>query len=115
LTLLIDQIAERTIQSAIKKGTLDNLPGKGNPIVFEDETFIPCELRMAYRMLKNAGYIPPELEQRNHIMKLCELINKVETDREITQQAIAKLKKIELKMQIKGIDTRFIYHYLSLK
>ena len=47
-------ISERRIQEAIREGLFDNLEGRGKPLVFEDETWIPEDLRMAYRVLKNA-------------------------------------------------------------
>ncbi len=40
-------------------GEFDNLPGRGKPIDLEEDSHIPFELRMTYRMLKRAG-IPPE-------------------------------------------------------
>ena len=54
-------------------GEFDNLEGRGKPLVFEDDTWIPEDLRMAYRFLKNAGCIPPELEERNEVINMCEL------------------------------------------
>lgn len=113
MTLLIDQIAEKAIQTAIDKGKLDNLPGKGKPFEFEDETFIPEELRAGYRILKNAGCLPPELEDRKHALKLCELISSIDKEDDTFGEISASLKKLELKMQVKGIDTRFVYQYLS--
>ena len=54
-------IAERRIQEAIERGEFDDLPGKGKPLhLGEDDRSVPEELRMAYRMLKNAGLLPPE-------------------------------------------------------
>ncbi|RQW63730.1 DUF1992 domain-containing protein [Vibrio viridaestus] len=106
-------MAERAIQKSIEKGDLDNLPGRGKPLELEDETFIPEELRSGYRMLKNAGYLPPELEQRNHAIQLCDLINSVETETQELQHSITALRNLELKMRMKGINTRFIYQYLT--
>jgi hypothetical protein len=50
---------EEQIQEAMEKGEFDNLPGKGKPLNLEEDQHIAPELRMAYRMLKNAN-IPPE-------------------------------------------------------
>lgn len=113
MTLLIDQMAERAIQSALDEGKLDNLPGKGQPLELEDETFIPEELRTGYRLLKNAGYLPQELEERNHAIHLCDLMSSVENDDALFKEVSSNLKKLELKMRVKGIDTRFIYQYLA--
>lgn len=38
-------------------GQFDNLPGQGRPQVLEDLSHLPEELRLAYRILKNSGYL----------------------------------------------------------
>jgi DnaJ homologue, subfamily C, member 28, conserved domain len=38
--------------------------------VLDDDALVPQELRMAYRVLKNAGCLPPELELRQEIQAL---------------------------------------------
>lgn len=67
---LIDQLAEARILQAIERGELDNLPGAGRPLALDDDSLVPEELRMAYRVLKNAGCLPPELELRREIQAL---------------------------------------------
>jgi hypothetical protein len=81
------KIAERRIKEAMESGEFDNLEGMGKPITFEDETMIPEDLRMVYRILKNAGCIPPELELRNEVVNMSALINTIDDDKE-------RLKKI---------------------
>jgi hypothetical protein len=81
------RIAERRIREAMENGEFDNLEGMGKPITFEDETMIPEDLRMVYRILKNAGCIPPELELRNELVNMSALINTIDDDKE-------RLKKI---------------------
>ena len=88
------RIAERRIIEAIANGEFDNLEGKGKPIDFEDETWIPEDLRMAYRILKNAGCIPPELEFRNEVINMCSLINTTDDDKE----RIKKLRELNFKL-----------------
>lgn len=61
---LLDQWAERHITDAQTKGEFDNLPGSGEPLALDDDSHVPPELRTGYRLLKNAGCLPPELEQR---------------------------------------------------
>jgi hypothetical protein len=67
-------IAERKIQEAILKGELDNLPGKGKPLNLDDESHIPEEMRLAYKILKNADCLPPELELKKEIVQLKDLL-----------------------------------------
>lgn len=88
------RIAERRIIEAIANGEFDNLEGKGKPLVFEDETWIPEDLRMAYRILKNAGCIPPELEFRNEVINMCSLMNTIDDDKEM----IKKLRELNFKL-----------------
>ena len=76
------RIAERRIAEAMLNGEFDNLEGRGKPLVFEDDTWIPEDLRMAYRFLKNAGCIPPELEERNEVINMCALINTIDDEKE---------------------------------
>ena len=67
---MLEFIAEQRIAEAIAKGELDGLPGTGRPLDLEDDALIPEELRLAYRILKNAGYVPPEVETLNQIAQL---------------------------------------------
>ena len=59
---LLDQWAERHIAEAQAKGEFDNLAGSGEPLILDDDSHVPPELRAGYRLLKNAGCLPPELE-----------------------------------------------------
>jgi hypothetical protein len=67
---MLEFIAEQRIAEAIAKGELDDLPGAGRPLDLDDDALIPEELRLAHRILKNAGYVPPELETLNEIAQL---------------------------------------------
>lgn len=67
---MLDQIAERKIAEAVERGDFDDLPGAGQPLDLTDDALIPEDLRMAYRILKNAGFVPPEVETLNEIAAL---------------------------------------------
>jgi hypothetical protein len=58
---IIDQIVERRISEAIARGDFVDLPGERRPLELEDDRLVPEELRAAYRIMKNAGYVPDEL------------------------------------------------------
>lgn len=77
-----EALAERKILEAMARGEFDNLPGAGRPLRLEDDSTVPPELRIAYKILKNAGYLPPELELRKEILTLRDLLNAVEDDGE---------------------------------
>ena len=71
---LIDQLAEQRIGEAQREGAFDDLPGSGEPLKLDDDSAVPVEQRTAYRLLKNAGYLPPELELRREIADTRQLL-----------------------------------------
>ena len=88
------KIAEERIRRAMEEGDFRNLPGSGKPLSLEDETWIPEDLRLSYKILKNAGCIPAELEKRREILNLKELLNTIDDDRE----RLKKLKELNFKI-----------------
>lgn len=62
-------IAERQIKEAIENGEFDNLPGKGKPIVLDDDAGIPPEMRAAVRIMKNARALPDWMLLQQEIEK----------------------------------------------
>jgi hypothetical protein len=69
-----DRIIENKIQEAIKNGEFDDLPGKGKPLDFEDLSQVPEDLRMGFKVLKNAGLLPEEMQLKKEIYNLEQLI-----------------------------------------
>lgn len=78
----LSQIAEERIRESIEKGEFDDLPGAGKPLVFEDMSNVPEDLRMAYKILKNAGCLPPELERRKEMANLASLLENCADEKE---------------------------------
>lgn len=72
-----EAIVEERIKKAQKEGAFANLPGSGKPIQF-DEANVPEELRMAHKILKNAGFLPPEIEVKKQISQTRELLDSIE-------------------------------------
>ncbi len=66
------KIAENRILEAIEAGAFDDLPGKGKPLKLEDDSHVPPELRLAYKILKMADCLPPELGKE--IVRLQDLV-----------------------------------------
>ncbi|OQY57689.1 MAG: molecular chaperone DnaJ [Desulfobacteraceae bacterium 4572_88] len=64
-----EKIVEERIQQAQRKGAFKNLPGAGKPLVIEDDRHVPEDLRLAYKILKNADCIPPEIELKKEIRR----------------------------------------------
>ena len=69
-----EKIVEERIRRAIEKGEFDDLPGAGEPLALEDDSSVPEELRLAYKILKNAECLPPEVELRKEIEKTEDLL-----------------------------------------
>ena len=88
------KIAEQRIREAIENGEFDNLEGMGKPLDLRDESWIPEDLRMAYKVLKNAGCLPAELELRKEVMNLRELINTIDDNKE----RIKKIRELNFKL-----------------
>ena len=68
------KLAENRILEAMKAGEFDNLRGRGQPLDLNDDSHIPPELRMAYKILKNADCLPPELALRQEVVQLQDLV-----------------------------------------
>ena len=55
-------IAERRIEEAMAAGKFDKLAGEGQPLDLDENPFAPPHLRLAFRVLKNAGFAPDWIE-----------------------------------------------------
>ncbi|PLR30959.1 hypothetical protein CYR55_21405 [Chimaeribacter californicus] len=109
---LIDEMVERHIREAEEKGEFENLPGSGKPLALEDDSGVPAELRTAYRLLKNSGYLPPELQDRNEALQLSELMHAIEKDNPDYVAMNQRLKVLGLRLQQAGMSTEFLKgHY----
>jgi hypothetical protein len=86
-----EKIVEERIKKAQKKGAFKNLPGKGKPLPEEDMN-IPEDIRLAYKILKNADCIPPELEVKKEIRNTQELLSGMGA----TSEKYKVLKKLNL-------------------
>lgn len=80
--LTLDVIAERRIREAQERGEFDDLPGAGAPLDLGDDALVPDELRAAYRVLKNSGFLPPELGAHREIRALEQLLRGLESEAE---------------------------------
>ncbi len=68
------KIVEQRIEQARREGAFENLPGSGKPLVLADDRHIPEDLRLAYKILKNADCLPPEIELRKEIKRTEDLL-----------------------------------------
>lgn len=94
-----DKIVEERIQAAQRKGEFDNLPGSGKPLDLEESGTVPEDLRVAYKILKNADYIPPELELKKEIRKTEDLLAGMEDTAE-KYKVMKKLNYMVMKVNL---------------
>jgi len=88
----LDKLAEQHIQEAAKRGEFEDLEGAGERLQIEEPNpYIPEELRSAYRLLSNAGYLPDEVRLRKEISEAEQLLLTVE-DEALRQEASARLR-----------------------
>jgi len=90
-------IAERRIKEAIDNGELICESWRGKPLPLEDDRELPPELRMAYKILKNADCLPPELALKKDIARLEDLLDKT-TDEHTRVRQLKKLNFLVLKL-----------------
>ena len=95
------KIVERKIQEALERGEFDNLPGRGKPLLLEEDSHIPEELRVAYKILKNADCLPPELEAKKEIRQMEDLLADIPDEKE-RYKLIKKFNYMIMKLNMMG-------------
>lgn len=101
----LHNLAERRILEAIKDGVLDDLALRGQPIPREDLSGVPEELRMGYKILKNAGYLPEELQVRKEVLALQDMLNactSAEEEQEVRRKLTLRRLHFEMLMEKRG-------------
>ena len=102
--LALELLAERKIAEAVSRGELRDLPGEGRPLALDDDPLVPEELRVAYRILKNAGFVPPELADARERLELGALLATIDDDGE-RRKAAARLALLEMRREAAGAAT----------
>ena len=64
-----DKLADRRIREAMSEGKFDRLPRRG-ALDLEDYFKVPADRRMAYSILKSAGFVPEEVELLRELHRL---------------------------------------------
>ncbi len=108
------KIVEQRILEAQERGEFDHLPGHGKPLELEDDSSIPEELRLAYKILKNADCLPPEIQERKEIRQMEDLLSSAPDEKE-RYKLIKKINFRIMKLNILGkksplLEERQIYY-----
>ncbi len=85
-----EKIVEERIRKAQEEGLFNNLPGAGQPLDFSQDAQIPEDLRLPYKILKNADCLPPEIALKKEILRTEELLAQMPD----TAERYATLKKL---------------------
>jgi DnaJ family protein C protein 28 len=96
-----ESLIDQRIREAMEQGEFDDLPGKGKPVDTSENPFEDPELRLAHRILRNAGFAPSWIEERKDI----------EAELEIARNQLSKawmiLKKAQRSENEKGAGVRW--------
>ncbi len=77
---LLDALVEQRIAAAAARGELEDVPGATAPQNVDDDHLVPEEVRAANRILKNAGFVPPAIEQLRSLRHLQDELRDVGDD-----------------------------------
>jgi len=79
---------------AMEQGEFERLENAGKPLNLDDDAWVPEDLRIAYRVLKNSGCLPPELELRKEIVTLREMMQTIDDN----EDRLRKLRELNFKL-----------------
>jgi hypothetical protein len=102
--LLIDRLAEENILAALRRGEFDDLPGSGKPLSLDDDSAVPEALRVAYRILANAGCLPPEQQLRREIRELEDLLLQLDSHAE-ERRLRRRLLLLQTRLALQGRES----------
>lgn len=107
------RIIEQRIREAQERGEFDNLPGHGKPLDLEDDSNVPEDLRLAYKILKNADCLPQELQEKKEIRQMEDLLASLPDEKE-RYKLIKKINFKIMKLNMMGrksplLEERQIY------
>jgi len=95
---LLDALVEQRIAAAAARGEFDDLPGTGAPQALDDDLLVPEEVRVANRILKNAGFVPPAVEQLRALRNLQDELQAV-SDRAARCRLQAKILALDMALE----------------
>ncbi|AWB44421.1 DUF1992 domain-containing protein [Paenibacillus sp. CAA11] len=109
---MLSWLAEQRIEEAMRRGEFEGLPGKGKPVEIEDLSHVPEELRVAYKILKNAGTLPEELQLQGECIRLEDLIAACEDKSErqkLHRQLNERALRLRMLLEQRGLQGTEVY------
>lgn len=98
IVYIFEIIAERKIREAMERGAFDNLPNQGKPLPPDGLDRVPPDLRIAYKIMKNAHMLPEELELRKSILTLQKLLDACDGEEQMKVQRKINEKQLRYNM-----------------
>ena len=102
---MLDALADARIELAMRDGAFDDLPGAGRPLELRDDRLVPEAVRIAHRILKNAGFVPPEVEARRERAELAALVAALDDD-PARRRARARLALLDARLEENALRPR---------
>lgn len=99
---LLDRLADAHIEAAAERGEFDDLPGAGRPLALDNDRDVPPELRAGYRLLKNAGFVPPEIAAQREIRDVEDLLRAAQTESNRYKRLTRRLRWLETRLRESG-------------
>ncbi|NKJ46256.1 hypothetical protein CIC12_05760 [Burkholderia sp. SG-MS1] len=97
---LLDALVEQRIAAAAARGEFDDLPGAGAPLPQDDDALVPEAVRVANRILKNAGFVPPAVEQ---LRALCDLQTELNAVSDQATRCCLQARMLALDMALESL------------
>ena len=102
----VDDIIRQWVNDVEKSGEIKANKGWGKPLELNDGyDQTPDKLRMSYRMLKNAGYVPWEIETMAKITELKEIL-KHTTQRAEGKQLRTQIAELQQKLLVSSAGNK---------
>lgn len=75
----------------------------------DDDSAVPAELRTGFRLLKNAGYLPAELEDRKEALNIARLLQGIGSEHPDYAELGKRMALLEHRLRQAGMSTDFLH------
>lgn len=94
MSLLVEELLRR----AIENGDFDHLPNAGKKLDLSNYFAMPAEKRLGYTLLKDAHFVPPEVEILRAIGQIKQILSQAAPTEAQTQRK--RLRELELRLAL---------------
>lgn len=74
------------------------MPGAGRPLPPDEAKDVPSHLRAGYRLLKNAGYVPPEIQAQRDLREVEDLLARTLPESDQAKRLTRRARWIETRL-----------------